>query len=135
MRERYQRFNPLDPLPLTRGPAYWRITDDTPTSMTITEHTDEYHTLPWSVGSEDEMEIKIRRWPNGEGGNWQGMEKVLREEDLLVFSDGSEKDGKIGYGIALYKKEIIGKKETSYEEEGTLSRGKTILDAEAYAII
>ena len=81
------------------------------------------------------MEIKIRRWPNGEGGNWQGMEKVLREEDLLVLSDGSEKDGKIGYAIALYMKGLLGKRETSYKEEGILLRGKTILDAEAYTII
>src|SRR5437588_1877590 len=42
MRERYQRFNPLDPVPLTSGPAYRRITNDTPISMTIAEQTDEY---------------------------------------------------------------------------------------------
>ena len=112
--ERRRRYNPLEGI-------RWREMKE--------EDREAGSLLLWKVKLKKTPE-KLRE---GETEEWEKIEKIGHSE-IAIFTDGSVKDGKVGYGIAAYTKDSLAEGKTCWEESGTME-GKGILDAETWAII
>ena len=85
--------------------------------------------LPWRIKSERKSE-KLKK---GETEEWEKI-KAIGQGEIAIFTDGSVKDGKVGYGIAAYTKDTLAEGRTCWEEAGTMKE-KGILDANTWTII
>ena len=59
-------------------------------------------TLPWKVRSTN----KPGRMGQGKTTEWEEVEEI-DEGEIAIFTDGSLKGGRVGYGIAAYTKKSI----------------------------
>ena len=86
-------------------------------------------TLPWKVKSTN----KPGHMSEGITKEWEEV-KGIAEGELAIFTDGTLRGGKVGYGIAAYTKESIKEGRTEWEEAASMEN-KDIMDAETWAII
>ena len=86
-------------------------------------------TLPWKVKSTN----LPGRMSEGDTTDWEKTKNIGAGE-LAIFTDGSLKGEKVGYGIAAYTEASIEKGKTEWEEAASME-GKDIMDAETWAII
>ena len=86
-------------------------------------------TIPWKLKSAN----KPGRITEGKTTEWEETEKIEGGE-IAIFTDGSLRGGKAGYGIAAYTNASIEKGKTEWEEEANMEE-KDVLDAETWAII
>ena len=69
----------------------------------------------------------------GKTADWEKI-KHIESGELAIFTDGSLRGGKVGFGIAAYTAESIEEGRTEWEEAASME-GKDIMDAETWAII
>ena len=86
-------------------------------------------TLPWKIKSRNKSGCVTP----GKTTEWEEV-KTIGENEIAIFTDGSLRGGKVGYGIEAYTRDSIRKRETEWEEAASME-GKDIMDAETWAII
>ena len=86
-------------------------------------------TLPWKIRSANQP----GRLREGKEVDWEKI-KDIEPGELAIFTDGSLRKGKVGFGIAAYTAKSIEKGEREWEEAASME-GKDIMDAETWAII
>ena len=86
-------------------------------------------TLPRKVKSTN----KRGHMSEGKTREWKEVEEI-EDGEIAIFTDGSLKGGKVGYGIAAYTKKSIQEGKTEWEEAASME-GKGVMDAETWAII
>lgn len=86
-------------------------------------------TLPWKIRSAKEP----GRPKGGETKDWDEI-RGIQGDEMAIFTDGSIKNGKVGFSIVAYKEESLKKGESTWERVGEM-KDKNILDAETWAII
>ena len=94
-----------------------------------TESKGKGATLPWKVKLTNQL-------GQLHGGKEADSEKIKNIEpgELAIFTDGSLRGGKVGFGIAAYTAKSIEEGKTEWEEAASME-GKDIMDAETWAII
>ena len=93
------------------------------------EDNNNENITPWRIKSTKEPERPRR----GETKEW-GEIAQMGDEEIAIFTDGSMKKGKVGFGIVAYTKESLEKGRSEWERAGEMEE-KNVLDAETWAII
>ena len=81
-------------------------------------------TLPWKIRSTN----MPGRMSEGKTAEWEKI-KNIEAGELAIFTDGSLKGGKVGFGIVAYTAASIEKGKTEWEEAASMEE-KHIVNAE-----